>query len=205
MVNLRLKYVCSGCNNGWMSRLEDDLKPTLAAMMSGNGVVLSQSKQRLLLQYLTMKTMVLDQLAGNPILTAGENRRFYEDRNTPEIFQTYLFQCFEGPIRCAFQSTFARVIREYKFVGLHMPPNLKVFLLGLGDLAILTVIERDAGISLNQRGEFVRLPYVKGLDVHWPPPFPVTSQRLAELFDGASPHRLPGVTILDKPSAGKAA
>ena len=28
--------VCSGCNSGWMSRLEDDMKPLLPLLMSGN-------------------------------------------------------------------------------------------------------------------------------------------------------------------------
>ncbi|MER3424998.1 MAG: hypothetical protein C4293_18980 [Nitrospiraceae bacterium] len=33
--------VCATCNNGWMSRLEDDLKPILTPMIIGNSISLT--------------------------------------------------------------------------------------------------------------------------------------------------------------------
>lgn len=59
-----LRRICEGCNNGWMSRLEDSVKPTIVALMKGERGLseLSEDERRRLARW-GAKTAIVDSYA----------------------------------------------------------------------------------------------------------------------------------------------
>jgi hypothetical protein len=62
--SFKLKRICETCNNGWMSRLEDLVKPTMIALMKGdrNLASLGESEKRTLARWVA-KTAIIDSYA----------------------------------------------------------------------------------------------------------------------------------------------
>jgi len=55
---LRVHVVCTSCNNGWMSRLEEAYKPLLLRLLAGRPVTLSLEEQRLVSRW-ALKTAIV--------------------------------------------------------------------------------------------------------------------------------------------------
>jgi hypothetical protein len=55
-----LKVVCATCNNGWMSRLQQDAKPHLSPCIQGNWSPPSQKARKVLSAWATMFAMVVE-------------------------------------------------------------------------------------------------------------------------------------------------
>ena len=65
---IRVKCVCQGCNNGWMSDLETGNQARMRTMMHGQRTVLNPTEQKLLARWAILKAMVID--AINPRRTS---------------------------------------------------------------------------------------------------------------------------------------
>jgi hypothetical protein len=50
----KLRVVCKTCNNGWMSRLQEEAKPILVPMLTGQTTVLPQIRQRIIARWVAM-------------------------------------------------------------------------------------------------------------------------------------------------------
>ena len=59
---LRIKTVCDTCNNGWMSRLEQETIPVLRPLVNDISIPLSSDEQILLAGWATKTGMVLDSI-----------------------------------------------------------------------------------------------------------------------------------------------
>src|SRR5690349_7249775 len=66
--------VCSNCNNGWMSRLEEDVKPILMPMMLGNPVTLTATQQERITTWMTKTAMMYESMATGEVLYDGLDR-----------------------------------------------------------------------------------------------------------------------------------
>lgn len=60
LASLKLHDVCASCNSGWMSRLEDNVKPVLIPMIQGRPTTLSVAQQRLIAAWAQLKALTLD-------------------------------------------------------------------------------------------------------------------------------------------------
>lgn len=58
----RIKCVCRKCNNGWMSRLQEQAKPYLVPMLRGEPVTLRKNGQTAVAAWVTMMVMVGEHL-----------------------------------------------------------------------------------------------------------------------------------------------
>jgi hypothetical protein len=54
------KRFCKRCNNGWMSDLETDVKPQMAAMMRGSSITIAPSQQIQLSRWLVKTAMAIE-------------------------------------------------------------------------------------------------------------------------------------------------
>ena len=59
---LKIGNVCQECNNGWMSRLEDQVKPILSPMILGKPVIVTPSQQERVTAWLTKCAMMFDSI-----------------------------------------------------------------------------------------------------------------------------------------------
>jgi len=88
--------VCDSCNTGWLSVLENDVKPILAPMLHGRGSVsLSVDDQRLLATWAVKTALMIDLSGGSPIIPAG----FYQEfrlRREPHEAQVVWLGAYSG-------------------------------------------------------------------------------------------------------------
>ncbi len=70
--NLQIRAVCSDCNSGWMSALENKVKDQLSRIVTGQPVELSQAEIYSINRWICLKAMVID---GFDLSSAVFNRR----------------------------------------------------------------------------------------------------------------------------------
>ncbi len=70
--NLRVKSVCTTCNNGWMSALESDSKPTIERLLTGSGIFrLHPAQQAIVARWAVKTAMVFETTAPPPPKSKG--------------------------------------------------------------------------------------------------------------------------------------
>ena len=60
---MEVEGFCKDCNSGWMSDLEEDVKPILGPMMNGRRTKLGSIEQLKLAEWAVLKSFVLDGLS----------------------------------------------------------------------------------------------------------------------------------------------
>jgi hypothetical protein len=90
--NVRVKSVCQGCNNGWMSRLEEKAKPILSSLMHGSLKVLDAEVTSTLAIWAVLKSIVADALEAGGDLHVSQALRatFMESMAIPEGWRIWI-------------------------------------------------------------------------------------------------------------------
>jgi hypothetical protein len=73
----RLPVVCLDCNQGWMSKLQEDTKPVLIPLILGKPTKLRRSHQRLLAAWITMAVMVGEHVVPSSAVIAQSERSLF--------------------------------------------------------------------------------------------------------------------------------
>jgi hypothetical protein len=69
-LGVKLHVVCTRCNNGWMSRIQNSAKPYLIPLFKGERVALGEKAQRTVATWAAMATMTAENLSRDPSLIA---------------------------------------------------------------------------------------------------------------------------------------
>ena len=77
------RVVCKGCNEGWMSRLEQQAQPLLVKLTSGTRTHLSRTDQQLLAAWGFKTALVLDASFRHRTGVANEHRRYLARTGAP--------------------------------------------------------------------------------------------------------------------------
>jgi hypothetical protein len=82
---LRIGFVCKTCNNGWMSELENRVKPVIERFFLDEQVTLDQNAQTILAIWSCKNAMVYEALRYNPpwFFTTQERNTFRESLHLP--------------------------------------------------------------------------------------------------------------------------
>jgi hypothetical protein len=87
----RLRVVCETCNNGWMSRIQNDAKPIIANLLQHGMIATDPESLRTLASWAVMFTFVFE--CAEPVLansTAGQRRQFMADKAPPIGWDVYI-------------------------------------------------------------------------------------------------------------------
>lgn len=102
VIDQTVKTVCVDCNTGWMSRLEDQARPALTALIRDESRTLTAQDQVTLAAWAAMKAIVAEDLGGRPVATdvqrdairlgsgpprgePGSRRPIHRDARTPAV------------------------------------------------------------------------------------------------------------------------
>jgi hypothetical protein len=92
----RIRVVCKNCNNGWMSRLQQESKPLLVPFFEGRWPDIHRKTQGTLAAWATMFTMVLEFADTTTRFTTQEERTsFFKTKQSPTNWFVYVGR-FEG-------------------------------------------------------------------------------------------------------------
>jgi len=73
----KVRVICKGCNNGWLSQMEQATKPLLEEMVLGAAMVMNASEQRQLAAWIAKTTMTAEFIYPKEVaLTQAEREEF---------------------------------------------------------------------------------------------------------------------------------
>jgi hypothetical protein len=72
----KVRIVCNDCNNGWMSRIVDDAKPAVLALMSGGATRITPGQQKTLAAWIVLTCMTAEYIPGNSRIIPVRHRRY---------------------------------------------------------------------------------------------------------------------------------
>lgn len=175
---LKVHRLCATCNGAWRGRAESDLKPLLTRLFNGDPIVLTETLQNVLTEYLTAKVLTLDWVDGTPVTDLEISHAFYAERRPPPGFKLYIFNCLEGNWRAQYRG-FGCILHhsESESDEAANTPNTKSFAIGFGNLFVFAIISLEVDIDPNFGPDNnVRLwPNLRRTAV-WPPRFPIDSK-----------------------------
>jgi hypothetical protein len=194
--------VCTTCNNGWMSRLQDETIPILGPTIDGQTIDISPSQQATAGTWAVM-TAIMSEYAHGQTVEEFRRQYFYEHKSPPPNTLVLLLRLDDPPTTTAYWALRRR--------GKEHPENVYHYLvfLGIRELGILVIqglLEHWQSAILDSRPRnLVRLWAPILAPRRWPPPAALSiNATLALSYEvmGHSPN--PSVTALQvEPGFGK--
>ncbi|MFZ2095758.1 MAG: hypothetical protein WAV05_03885 [Anaerolineales bacterium] len=94
---LKIKFICKGCNNGWMSRLEDQVKPILEPIINEETVLIHLQQQSILSAWAVKTTMVLEAIYHDRIwfYLPAERTSLMETLHPPARTYVWIAKCVD--------------------------------------------------------------------------------------------------------------
>jgi hypothetical protein len=94
---LPVKWLCGSCNNGWMSRLECEVKPIIEAILDERLNTIDASAQLTLAVWAVKTVMVLEALDSDRqwFYTAGEREQMRLSRSIPHRTSVWIAKCVD--------------------------------------------------------------------------------------------------------------
>lgn len=92
----RLRVVCQQCNNGWMSEIQNRVKPNLSRLIIGEPADLTSTDRELLASWAVMFTYIWEQAEPKLISSTPSERRAFMDAQLPPSGWTVWMAPYEG-------------------------------------------------------------------------------------------------------------
>jgi hypothetical protein len=170
---------CGSCNNGWMSELENTVRPFMTDMVyRGERVLLSDERQCVLVHW-AVKTAMVYEFTGHAeepkYFTAEERRRFRETRSIPANLWIWLGR-YDGILP----------VHSLQLCGSanDAVPTVYSLTFTANFLAIQVFAHRDAADDLGQypratrSNRIVQLYPTPGAWINWPPSITIDDDAL---------------------------
>ena len=96
---LPVKRLCSSCNSGWMSRLENEAKPVLESILDDKLKALDASDQSTLARWAVKTAMVLETIVPNRpwFYSKNERRLMCAAQTPPQRTSVWIAKCINYP------------------------------------------------------------------------------------------------------------
>jgi hypothetical protein len=96
---LQVKWLCASCNNGWMSRLEDAVKPILESIFNEKLKAIDESFQLTLARWAVKTAMVLESIDPNRswFYSDGERQMMRTAQSLPSRTSVWIAKCINQP------------------------------------------------------------------------------------------------------------
>src|SRR5262245_28941269 len=89
-VDLQVRHLCKGCNNGWLSQLEGDVKSVISAIILDMPVVLYRNIQRIIAAW-CFKVALIAQCGGNNWFYSNEEATQFRTTLSPPESHTAIW------------------------------------------------------------------------------------------------------------------
>ena len=84
-LDAQVHVVCSDCNSGWLSQIQNDAKPVLIHLFEGRSITLDQPAQQAVAAWVAMSTMTGEHLSQDQrrVAIPQSDRTWLMDKRTP--------------------------------------------------------------------------------------------------------------------------
>ncbi|MBM0228216.1 hypothetical protein [Micromonospora sp. ATA51] len=194
ILTAKVRVVCDGCNNGWMSQLEEAAKPIVGPMVVGQAVELDATAQQIVANWVALKGLVAVHTSNveQPIPEPHYRRVHAFEGAPPNTMRVWIGRRWNltdpnRPSRAQlFESHFMPVTNV--FPGFPLPPDLERYrseggvfnatVFRVGHFFALALQHDWPGLrarpKLGSAAADALLPiWPAGRTIQWPPPRPV--------------------------------
>lgn len=175
ILSRKVRAVCVACNNGWMSVIENNVKPILSDLMYLKPRTLSVEDQRKIAEWVVLKMFVVEYMKPRmPVSKRETLDAFYGDaRILPDNLHIDLFGYQSGNWTC-------RLVRQAFWAGAEKPPsigpdvndvmrNTRLFVLGIGRLIIHATHSYVVRVQLGDNPIYARRVWPENeASLQWP-------------------------------------
>jgi hypothetical protein len=93
----RVRMVCSNCNNGWMSQIQEDVKPVIVDLFQGKRFEIFRRPRRLISSWAAMSTIAADATSERfAVVSEEERKEFFRNRLPPEHWRIWIGLCSDN-------------------------------------------------------------------------------------------------------------
>jgi hypothetical protein len=172
---VKVRVVCKTCNSGWMSQLEENVKPILVKMFKKDRFVIANSEQTILSKWIAVKVIVGEFADSEIYVTPKADRlKLKESSVIPNYFAIYI-----GAHNSQSDSAWLRTSNTLAVSPKGPNPpmgdlnrNTQSVAFICGPLFIYVFASREEAIDSSNFftfGKLVRLYPLQNNDLHWPP------------------------------------
>jgi hypothetical protein len=142
-----IRAVCKGCNNAWMSELEEAVKPILTPLIATQPHELTTQAMGTLAQWVALKIMVGERNHPELAVTPQEDRaRFKATLQVPLNFRIWIAKCGTGGWETRYFRRAATIGKSPIVTPQHRFKNIHSVAFGIGDLFVLAIYTTVDGI-----------------------------------------------------------
>lgn len=187
-IDIKVKNVCSACNNGWMSQLESEAKDVLAPLIQGEPRTLTPADCELTTRWF-LKTMLMLQLAGDEKLRIAlpTHEDWVRSGRLPADVALWLGTVRPGVTLAAGKAASIQI-------GDHAG-DAWMYVIVIGHL-VLMAFGTDEGLGVSELND----PLAAALTRLWPSPPPVVAWPPHTLLDWQQIAGLPEILMQSLPS-----
>ena len=174
MLDKKIRVVCKACNNGWMSRLEEEAKQIILAMISENIITLNVQEQKKIARWAMLKVIVLDQSAPrDAVVDRRDCAEFMAERETSANFTIFVGRCISP--RWRLNMLKFSVAMSKTPISLSSPKNVQTTTFGFAGILFYCVVHTAPSLDLSDIMVIdPRCPFVPtDRDMLWPPEQPL--------------------------------
>jgi hypothetical protein len=176
MLTKRLRIVCTPCNNGWMSVLQNTIKQILLPFITGGWPTLNPTEQQLLAAWITMFVMVVEKSNEEGVTTSQAKRTAFmeqgEARKPPNNWLIWLCSHDDKDNVATFSMRTVGVREKTPQVpgpvGEYVLAS-KITLFSLNKLGVIVISIADDDVSSTVSGALKNLASNADLRPLWPP------------------------------------
>lgn len=170
---IRIYTVCRSCNSGWMSDMEQAVRPWLEPILKRQSVEMTIEGQCVLTRYFTLKAMVADQSQeGENVFSKDERKAFFEKRNIPEITSITLYRYIHeiGRVAQYNKENYGYIMVQKN--GGWQRNGIANLTFRFSELFIQVLLLRNVGVELKAMPGFeLRIHPPMNNSLRWPPLF----------------------------------
>ena len=181
----KFRIVCKTCNNGWMSKIEESAKPILEPIIQGDTLLLDKTMQFLLSRWLSLKVLVIDNTAGNPIASKQTRDNFRSDPQPLSGMTAWIARCDAASTQSAlFRQTATIANKSTTPLTEDIPQNVQTVSIGVGN-CFFHIHHNTSNAHIDSYfspgGRFFQIwPIVTDV-VFWPPIWSLTAFEVSEV------------------------
>lgn len=163
----KLRVVCSSCNGGWMSQIQQKTKPVLAPMLIGEWGFLDRKMQEILASWATMFTMVYEMAhPGTAATGSTEKETFWKTKRPPDNWLVWV-GCYQPDLANATPIHHRGILLANKPVS-SKKKNTQMTGVGVARVFFYTFSHNESLIDELQLSSIRRCAETYGLRQIWP-------------------------------------
>lgn len=169
----KVRNVCGNCNNGWMSRLEQEAKPIIVELLKGNVIALDKTKQELLSRWIMLVNIMIEYTDVKTMAIPQEDKELIMNGKLPHGWKIWICYSHSKKWDFSFRHHGAKILSQQDYEnGREIPEqcNVQFTTIGIGDMYIHAIkscedFYNPTIVNYEEKGLIQICPYIRDIPI----------------------------------------